>query len=1828
MEDVIRMRLKLIYESVQSYINSAQCVLKGLPDSDANFRELELVGSKLKGANERFISEIHSYCQLIKEPNVDEICSYTSTQIQAEDLIAEINVTIRQNERNRTNSSSTNSENINITSKLPRMELAKFDGNVLKWHQFWDQFSSNVHNRNISEVDKLLYLQSALEGDAKQAIEGLDTTNKNYNIAVNTLTERYGKPSAIIDAHYVALYRIKTAVTNQVKDCRHVLNEIERHLRVLSSLGEDVNHNHLRVMIMEKFPEDLIYELRMKMTGEDESIDNIRKYLEYIISARETSNRIKKGTVNSTNSDSITREGKPISDNFTLGSLHVRSEEIRENNQRRYTFRRDRPKFVNNQFNKSKVPFRKRPHEFSDRADDPPNKKRYRCIFCKQDHFNDQCTVYKTLQDRKAQLGNRCYNCFGIGHRADNCRSKRKCRHCNKLGSHNRALCPTKMMQPVKSIQTDNLHTRTEVNTTLLQTCLVNVSNSETESKQLQCRVLLDCGSQRTYITKSVANSLNLPITEKINLSIFTFGAKTPHQIESPVVNFRMTTRTGVTRLIHANVVPLITHSIRTPVFNDLAKVWNNIQLKDLIMADDGSYGNQIDILIGNDYYHSFTSHEKISVTQDLFLVNSDFGWVWSGKFSEIVDNSDQLTVLTYFQSDGVIKNKLYEPDLPLKLDDVKRLWDLESIGITDSPKAIREDEAIRQFNETVLYKDYRYHVQWPWTELKPNLPNNLGLAWGRLNSLVKRLDNSEIKAYDQVIREQLQNGIIEIVPHPTTSQTHPVHYLPHHGVRSRDKPKKLRIVYDASAKTGDNQSLNECLYRGPLMLEDLTGLLIKFREHPIGIVADVEKAFLQLGLQDFDRDVTRFLWLKDINCKAQPDNVLHLRFCRVPFGVISSPFLLNATIRVHLLKSNSGLMKQIAEDIYVDNIVTGTQTISGALSLYKEAKQSFDKLSMNLREWNSNSKELVSSIPDEFRADDRKQMKVLGLVWDIHNDQLYLNFNLNCQDLNAVQSKRDVLKSIASIYDPCGLAIPVLLPAKLFFQKLWKETIKWDTKLSGNLLTEWQQIVFRFGYLKVIHIDRYYAQNLNVEFANQIEYELHCFTDSSLDAYAAVIYLRSSLHTNNTVSFVIGKCRLVPLRDQNNLQIPRLELLGVLIGCRLLNYVMKFLRLKIKAQFLWTDSQIVLSWLKSDKLLPPFVSRRIREIKQSKSLQFRYVPTKLNPSDIGTRVERIDSYNRWLTGPDFLTKYTEQWPTFPYNSDIAQTQISVAREGLTNMMSTERTERSDVAEAMIVDNPPTFDNDETNKILEIQTEYFPKECDGITTDLSRSLQLYKNQDGVLRCKGRFKHTDLTLDQKEPILLPKNSEFTHNIISKLHETNYHVGVSHTLALLRQKYWVPHGRSTVQKVIRRCKQCVKYGGGPFRLPAMPDLPAERVKLSLPFAFTGLDYFGPLLVEEATREKRWVCLFTCLTIRAVHMEIVKDLSAEECLLAIRRFIAVRGLPQLIVSDNATQFKLTADVLVSDYCMQNNLRWKFIPELAPWFGGFYERLIGLVKHSMKRTVDKHLLNHNQLCTVIKEIEAVINTRPLTTVGAELEYVLTPSDFLRVGGPVTTQTSDRDLLESATVTKTNLIEGWKRGQIILSEFTKMFTNQYLTSLRERSDKHRQPRITVNRPPRVSELVQLKSDGNRAHWRVGTIKELIKGSDGQIRVARVKLSSGETLTRSICHLFPLEIDDQETVPISNEKDVTIRANQDSDITRIEQPVQVQNEQFSNNRNPHETSESATSDDLEIPDKVVTTKPRPTRAAAVKARERVKEWTSQLMTRLFPTTESMIENNL
>ena len=423
-----------------------------------------------------------------------------------------------------------------------------------------------------------------------------------------------------------------------------------------------------------------------------------------------------------------------------------------------------------------------------------------------------------------------------------------------------------------------------------------------------------------------------------------------------------------------------------------------------------------------------------------------------------------------------------------------------------------------------------------PWKEESPSLPSNYDLARGRLRSQVNRLSRNDkhLQKYDAVIQDQVQKGIVEVVPDEDCTNTLK-HYIPHHEVLTSEKTTtKLRIVFDASAETRKkNQSLNESLHRGPVILEDLCGLLLRFRLHKVALVADVEKAFLQVGLQPDDRDVTRFLWLKDPSKPTLEKYVQVLRVTRVPFGMISSPFLFAATIKHHLTKAASPIAHQIADNMYVDNMITGVETSRQADELYKEAKTLFQSASMNLREWASNSFEFLQNIPECDRSS-AETMKVLGTSWNLTADTIFINGSHNLS--SEVTTKRDALQSVSRIYDPLGLFSPATLNAKLFIQELWKQGKDWDETFSQSDQQEWNKIYESLTPLSSQPLPRYIGGD---------EHKLFCFTDASAKAYSAAVYLYSSVNGKATVNLVFSKARVAPAKQ---FSIPRLELLGVLI--------------------------------------------------------------------------------------------------------------------------------------------------------------------------------------------------------------------------------------------------------------------------------------------------------------------------------------------------------------------------------------------------------------------------------------------------------------------------------------------------------------------------------------------------------------------------------------------------------------------------------------------------------------------------------------------------------
>ena len=514
-------------------------------------------------------------------------------------------------------------------------------------------------------------------------------------------------------------------------------------------------------------------------------------------------------------------------------------------------------------------------------------------------------------------------------------------------------------------------------------------------------------------------------------------------------------------------------------------------------------------------------------------------------------------------------------------------------------------------------------------------------MAYSRLSAVYIKLQHTPemLSKYNDIIIDQLDRQIIE----PAIRQPNQLeHFLPHHPVSTTDK---LRIVYGANAKVRNSNSLNDCLYRGPVLLPELAGLLLRFRLPEVPVLADIKKAFLMIDLHEPDREVAKFLWVKDITAPLSASNLQIYRFRRVAFGVVSSPFLLAATVNHHLSTFNSPLADEIKNNIYVDNVLMSCENVTEALEKYKESKEIFASAGMNLREFLSNSIDFMTRIDKKDQLakvwwEKERPPKFLGIPWKPYEDEIIIKFPPLPTLEPLPVTRRVVLKELASVFDPLGLVSPCMLYAKKFFQRLWDKKRTWDTPLEIEEYTEWRHISSLWHEQKITLPRRIISSDSS-------NIQLHVFVDASQDVYAAVVYLRSGIHTFQ-VHPIYSKNRLKP--KNANITIPRMELLAILIGVRAITFVEKELTIPLTAKVLWSDSQVALQWLNSTIKQPKFIFNRVKEIRQHPDISFRYTRTKQNLADISTRgssPSQLKGDPLWWYGPPWLSDMEGHWPHF-----------------------------------------------------------------------------------------------------------------------------------------------------------------------------------------------------------------------------------------------------------------------------------------------------------------------------------------------------------------------------------------------------------------------------------------------------------------------------------------------------------------------------------------------------------------------------------------------------
>ena len=791
---------------------------------------------------------------------------------------------------------------------------------------------------------------------------------------------------------------------------------------------------------------------------------------------------------------------------------------------------------------------------------------------------------------------------------------------------------------------TPSASTTTHTNT-LMETALVTASGPTT---RCQARILIDTGSQKTLTTQCLKNKLQLKAAQNEILEITTFGSTnkgTPKSYEVVTLTLNAVNKdVKITALVTPIICPPLSSTQHTEI---------PVEFKALSFADplNAEGDRTIEILIGNDHYAQIIlGNTKKSQNERLMATQSKFGWLLSGP----VPNNESSTETTLSTLCQMIDAQ------PTRNDDLNetltKFWSISKIP--DECNDTEVTEVQKHFQDTIEFNKVtgRYNVRLPWNDNKQNLPTNFTLARKRLSNLQHTLKGKHpelIYKYNDQLLDQLKRGFIEQVLDPNIHQG-VMQYMPQFPVFKESNTTAMRIVYDASAKTSSKAlSLNDCLHTGPNLIQRLQNMLLAFRSHKIPLTADIEKAFLQIELNTQDRDATRFLWLKDVDKSANnPDNLVVYRFCRVLFGAAQSPYLLNATIQHHLTKQDDWISEDLQRSIYMDNVVTGTDTDTSS------SRNCFQKASMNLRQWTSSSPALNRQAHDD-RVYAEPMVKLLGLNWNTKTDTLSLSLAKLIKETNSTEkvSKRSVLSLSSKLYDPLGLVEPVTVKAKIMMQELWKHNLKWDQELPESFKENWVKWLKELQNLTPLEIPRQYFNNVGSEV------QLHVFCDSSQLANGAVAYLRGSTPKRGTkCTFVMSKSKVAPIKPQT---MPRLELLAAVLGAELAKYLSNTILPKFHTSqiILWSDSQIVLSWISSPKpLRQQFVRHRVQLIRDlSSQSTWRYCLTASNPADLITRgidaKAFISKQQSWNQGPAWLMKPTQEWPSVTGNQSNKKTQ-------------------------------------------------------------------------------------------------------------------------------------------------------------------------------------------------------------------------------------------------------------------------------------------------------------------------------------------------------------------------------------------------------------------------------------------------------------------------------------------------------------------------------------------------------------------------------------------
>ncbi|XP_055685305.1 uncharacterized protein LOC129791261 [Lutzomyia longipalpis] len=1586
--------------------------------------------------------------------------------------------------------------------KLEAIKIPTFDGQYVNWQSFQDLFGSIVdENSTLSNAQKMHYLKNALVGEAKAVIEHIAARGENYAEAWEAVKGRYDHKVSILNSLLETFHKqpgVKGTSAAELRKLHDTSRSILNSIKSMQVSGPDPWIIHV---IFEK----LDHETRSLWIRENNDPSRIPTWecFDKFLSKRCTALEMCPPVKQSVPSNNLKKP--PIKPSAKNQVTHMSA--INEN--------RDLCPVC------SKT-----------------NHKLFRC-----NKFKSFTAVKRLEVVRNLKL---CLNCIADSHEINAC-TYPPCKHCKQKHNYwvHDALVggvgstTSHVLQMGESSRSVNgnssFGSQGEVLLTSSTNCGVmkELKNRRVLLKTAQilvydvhgkphvCRAFIDEGSQGDFISERMCEILGLkrhPINEIVN------GLE--HQRSSPrfAVETTIASRfTGKPYALWCRVVDKVCANLPNwPVQKKDLRIPSGFELADPLWYESG----KVDLLIGGYILNDILHDRSHKLGQGLpALRGSEFGWLVFGSWNQQPIHTS--TVGSYEITCNL--STLASID-----NGLRKFFELEAIPNCESLSEEQEEVENHYVATTKRTEEGRYEVELPLRSDYTQLENNRWKAMQMLKAVKRRLaGDPELRTeYGKIFEEYLKLGFIEIVP---AEEIHrPAYYAPHHCVIRKQATSTKTLIAAAH--------------------RDFLRFL--WEETPDGPVVDYRFRSVCFG-----NAASPYLATRSLNQLAQDEGHKYPKAAEV-----------------------------VRNNIYVDDCLMSAPTVQEVIETQRQLIEMFRTAKLELSKWQSNSAQVLEALNSDQENHEPIQLsgdevKTLGLSWYPLAD--VFRFTV-AEDLDpTMTTKRTMMSVIARIFDPIGLIGPIVLQAKMLLQKVWKENLDWDTPVEGSILKEWTSFISNLPAVQDIRIPRWAAT-----IAISVEDQLHVFCDASLLAYGAVIYLVSRDSEGNRSSCMLtSKCKVTPIKGESKknkvekeaqdpeVTVPKLELCAAKLGAQLMERVRTVYDIKPESCYYWSDAMVVLGQIHSkyENKQEVFVRNRVKDIRaRSAPSHWRHVSTHENPADIlsrGTTPKKLQESQLWWNGPKWLLGGEEAWPA-PYHQILqedshvltmaAATDQAVAEESSAGAdaftfileTATDWPHAKKLAAFAIRENcDESFDAEKVNNaefsITELREaeDYLIKENQKANLSdvfqaikeskinkfkhykFLRSLCPFIDNEGVIRVRGRLQESEEEYNAIHPRLLPKG-RLAKLIAQHEHLSLQHAGPELLFASLRRKYWPIGGRNLAQQIYRTCHVC--YMMRPkAEEQLMANLPAARVTLVRPFRSVAMDFAGPFhirvdLLRGTRSHKAYLCIFVCMAVKAVHIEVVSALTTEAFLAAFRRFVSRRRRPSQVYADNGRNFvgaereiKLLfqqeeAQRIIKSATCDDEIEWHFQTPSAPHHGGLHEAAVKSTKYHLKRVVGEVILNYEEFTTIVTQVEATLNSRPLTYAsGSPADpQPLTPGHFLALG-PMNAL-PDPDLSEL----KVGKLNRWQLCQKIHQDFTKRWRQEYLHSLQQRL-KWTDVKENLKEGDWV---VLMENDLASATWMMGQITKIFEGKDGMVRTVEVKTKKG-TYIRPITKLarYPKE---------------------------------------------------------------------------------------------------------